>query len=300
MDFSQVTDVVIPEGNVVRIESGGVVLWSKQVYSEPFYIENRSTQQGTLTITSQNISGTPRITVQKSSDGSTWTSVGTTALGSSISTTVPAKGKLYLRCRTDGWCYTNDSSSFPEAYNYMQFDKQHNVGGNILSLLYGDTFAGQRTISQYNYSNFNFAGMFSGNYNLIDASRLLLPSAVKKNMCSLMFAGCSGLIAAPALPATALETWCYSQMFSGCSNLATAPALPALTLKNNCYENMFFGCSSLNYIKALFTTTPSSTYTCGWVDGVAASGTFVKNSAAGWSLSGINGIPSGWTVLSAS
>ena len=46
----------------------------------------------------------------------------------------------------------------------------------------------------------------------------------------------------------------------------------------------------------MFKTTPSSTYTGYWVDGVASNGTFVKNVDATWTTTGVNGIPSGWTV----
>ena len=88
-------------------------------------------------------------------------------------------------------------------------------------------------------------------------------------------------------------------MFSGCSSLTTAPELSATTLVNNCYRYMFNGCSKLNYIKALFTTTPSSSYTSNWVSGVASSGTFVKNKNATWNVTGTSGIPSGWTVQTA-
>ena len=63
---------------------------------------------------------------------------------------------------------------------------------------------------------------------------------------------------------------------------------------------MFSGCTSLNYIKAMFTTTPSNTYTQNWVSGVAASGTFVKNSAATWTTTGINAVPTNWTIQWAS
>jgi hypothetical protein len=63
---------------------------------------------------------------------------------------------------------------------------------------------------------------------------------------------------------------------------------------------MFNGCTKLNYIKAMFTTTPSNTYTQNWVSGVAATGTFVKNSAATWNVTGVNGVPSRWTVQTAS
>lgn len=64
---------------------------------------------------------------------------------------------------------------------------------------------------------------------------------------------------------------------------------------------MFTGCWSLNYIKAMFTEIPSTGNTIDyWVGSVAASGTFVKNSAATWNVSGDSGIPSGWTVQTAS
>ena len=89
-------------------------------------------------------------------------------------------------------------------------------------------------------------------------------------------------------------------MFSGCTGLTTAPELPATTLAAYCYNFMFSGCSNLNYIKAMFTTTPSNSYTQNWVRGVATTGTFVKNSAATWEVTGPNGIPEGWTVQTAS
>lgn len=63
---------------------------------------------------------------------------------------------------------------------------------------------------------------------------------------------------------------------------------------------MFYKCSNLNYIKAMFTTTPSDSYTYNWVQGVASTGTFVKNAAAAWSVTGDNGIPTGWTIQTAS
>ena len=89
-------------------------------------------------------------------------------------------------------------------------------------------------------------------------------------------------------------------MFYGCTSLTTAPELPATTLVNSCYDSMFRGCTSLNYVKAMFTTTPSSSYTSNWVSGVSSTGTFVKNSSATWDVTGANGIPSGWTVTTAS
>jgi hypothetical protein len=89
-------------------------------------------------------------------------------------------------------------------------------------------------------------------------------------------------------------------MFGNCTSLTTAPVLSATILIKGCYEYMFYNCTSLNYIKAMFTTTPSTTYTNNWVNGVAESGTFVKNSAAIWTTTGVHGVPTGWTVENAS
>ena len=103
------------------------------------------------------------------------------------------------------------------------------------------------------------------------------------------------------LPATTLAKNCYYYMFRGCTSLTTAPKLPATTLANRCYYYMFRDCASLNYIKAMFTTTPSTSYMSNWVNGVASSGTFVKNSAATWtSECGVSACPCGWAVRTAS
>jgi hypothetical protein len=116
-----------------------------------------------------------------------------------------------------------------------------------------------------------------------------------------MFRGCTSLVNAPELPATTLVTYCYGYMFQNCTSLTTAPELPATNLANDCYRYMFYNCKKLNYIKAMFTTTPSTTYTNNWVYGVstATDCRFVKNFQATWNVTGVHGIPSGWIVQTA-
>ena len=141
-----------------------------------------------------------------------------------------------------------------------------------------------------------YDSMFSGCTSLVTAPKL--PATTLASYCyGTMFYGCTKLTTAPELPATTLANNCYNSMFSGCTSLVTAPTLPATILLSNCYYYMFNGCSSLNYIKAMFTTEPSDSYTDSWVSGVASKGTFVKNSAANWNVTGTSGIPSGWTVV---
>ena len=143
-----------------------------------------------------------------------------------------------------------------------------------------------------------YFGMFSGCTALTTAPKL--PATTMASNCyNGMFHDCTALATAPALPATTLVESCYYGMFQGCTSLTIAPELPAITLISYCYNQMFKDCTNLNYIKAMFTTTPSGTYTDDWVSGVASVGTFVKNSAATWDVTSIDGIPSNWTVETA-
>lgn len=154
-----------------------------------------------------------------------------------------------------------------------------------------------------------YGGMFSGCTSLLTAPELPATQLAEYCYCYYsasgigsylgMFEGCTSLIEAPELPATTLQYYCYRNMFKGCTSLKKAPILPATALNLYCYTNMFNGCSKLDYIKAMFTTTPSSDYNSNWVNGVAATGTFVKNAAATWNVTGVNGIPEGWTVETA-
>ena len=144
-----------------------------------------------------------------------------------------------------------------------------------------------------------YKDMFQGCTSLTTAPELPA-TTLAYNCYGSMFQGCTSLTTAPELSATTLVDYCYSSMFKGCTSLTTAPVLPATTLVGWCYQNMFNGCTSLNYIKAMFTTEPTWTRTQNWVSGVAATGTFVKNSAAQWDVSGVNGVPDGWTVQTAS
>ena len=144
-----------------------------------------------------------------------------------------------------------------------------------------------------------YGQMFYGCTSLTTAPEL--PAMTLTTECDKrMFHNCTSLINAPELPATTLADYCYREMFHNCTSLINAPELSATTLADYCYNSMFQGCSNLNYIKAMFTTTPSTSYTSNWVRGVSATGTFVKNSAAQWDVSGVNGIPTGWTVETAS
>ena len=156
------------------------------------------------------------------------------------------------------------------------------------------------TLPATTLANYCYQSMFYGCTGLTTAP-LVLPATTLAEYCyTSMFGGCTSLTIASKLPATILPINCYGGMFYGCTSLTTAPELPATTLVQNCYRGMFRDCTNLNYIKAMFTTTPSVTYTDYWVGGVASSGTFVKNSAATWTTTGVNGVPTSWAIQTAS
>ena len=196
---------------------------------------------------------------------------------------------------------------------------QFRVEGNTMSLLYGDDFIDQTSLS----SKPNiFAYLFNGCSGLTSAENMVLPATLSKGCYDSMFASCKSLTKAPTLSATTLATYCYQGMFQGCTSLTEAPELPATTLEDTCYRDMFAGCTSLTTAPTLSATTLAeycyfymfsgcsslSAITClatdisatnctyRWVNGVAANGTFTKNpSMSSWSI-GVDGIPSGWTV----
>ena len=142
-----------------------------------------------------------------------------------------------------------------------------------------------------------YKDMFQGCTSLTTAPAL--PATTLASQCYYqMFQACTGLTTAPALPAKTLANYCYMQMFYGCTHLTTAPSLPAATLVQYCYYRMFYNCSSLNSVTCLATDISAQSCTSEWLRNVASSGTFTKSeSMTGWT-SGVNGIPSGWTVKS--
>ena len=147
-------------------------------------------------------------------------------------------------------------------------------------------------------ANESYKQMFDGCVLLEEATEALpITTMSGSNCCRGMFQGCTSLKKIPAiLPAETLVSGCYSYMFCECPEIERAPELPALTLVSNCYQAMFQSCTKLNYIKAMFTTAPSMSYTQTWVYGVASRGTYVMNNDATYTTRGSNGIPTNWTV----
>lgn len=234
-------------------------------HDDYFYVENTTSSAITLTIKKSSNSA-PTITVYRSTDKTTWTSMGSTST-SGITYGIPANSKLYLKATVNSWC----TSSY---YNSITCSGNHAVGGNIMSLLYGDSFIGKTIFPSS--STYNFSRLFWNSTYLKNIDNLVLPATTLTANCyNYMFRGCTGITSIPSnflpattladncyqnmfynctgitsissnfLPATTLTNYCYNAMFMNCSNLVNSPELPATTVKQQCYQFMFYGCSNL-------------------------------------------------------
>lgn len=204
-------------------------------------------------------SNAPNITFYYSSDnGLSWNS-----FNSSMTWALNAGSKVMLKAS----CSQVGANNSQYGWRFSSTNK-YNVYGNIMSLMYEDSFEGKVRFPGYSAS-MQFGGLFNGNTNLIDASGLVMP-------------------------VTLLDDLCYSFMFYHCTSLVEAPVLPASDLANQCYAFMFDGCSSLRKITCYATNRPKNGCLNYWVQGVSATGDFYKKDAS-WTLESIHSIPAGWT-----
>ena len=185
-------------------------------------------------------------TIQYSIDnGSTWTSLTTSTTAQELGGALSVGDKDLVK----GTNTTYGTSSY---YNSFGGTAKVNVYGNIMSLISGDSFANNKTLTD----SYTFKRFFYSYTNLLTAENLVLPATTLAGYCyNGMFYGCTGLTTAPELPATTLAGYCYNGMFYGCTGLTTAPELPAKTLVDSCYYNMFRGCTSLTSAPELPATT---------------------------------------------
>lgn len=257
-------------------------------------------------------------TISYSTDsGSTWTNIQSSTAGTSFNVnagdTIMFKG--------DNTAYGSDYASYN---TFSGSTAKFSAEGNIMSLVNSSGFTSATTLTSTNAFSSLFkdcTGLTTAEHLVLNATGLTnncyesmfenctnltiapeLPATTLSNYCyENMFKGCSSLSTAPStLPATSLTQYCYASMFEGCTSITTSPELPAPILEQGCYGSMFKYCSSLNYIKCLATDISGRYALDSWVNGVASSGTFVKNPNMSSWTTGDNGIPTGWTVQDAS
>ena len=235
--------------------SGGIYLGSTKLwplsnidYSQEYLTIKSLADNNTITWTFTGKDPIQNV-IYWSKNGTSWTSAIASTSDTPVSLATLNKGeKMYLK--GENTTYASSTSK----YSHFNSDYEFNVSGNIMSLIYGDNFIGQTTLS----SSYNFANIFNSS-KVVDASNLILPATTLAPFCyNSMFYKCTSLATVPVLPATTLASSCYGSMFRGCTSLVTAPELPATTLANNCYYYMFNGCTSLATAPVLPATTLAS------------------------------------------
>ena len=262
------------------------------------YLRTTALTDGTITFNFTNyVDSTAFSNISYSIDnGNTWTTVENDGVNLGVEVPVTAGNSILWKGNGTSMSYFKRGGGYISCAFGSSEECQFDVDGNIMSLLYGDNFANQTTLT----TDLAFGGTF-GNSNVVNAENLILPATTLADSCyTTMFWQCTNLITAPELPATTLASNCYADMFNGCTSLTTAPILPATILANYCYWYMFSGCTSLNSITCLATDISASSCLSGWVTNVASNGTFIKAANMTNWPTGTSGIPSGWTVQDAS
>lgn len=231
VDFNTIKTLYLANNEVEELYINGSKVWGKSSEVGPFTIEARVAN---VTIGSSRYGSPSARDLEYSVDGgTTWN---TFTLGSTTVTLANAGDKMMLRG-------TNSTiANTWQNYWKLTFSNDVDVYGNLNSLLGGseETLGG------------SFYGLFDGQTHLIDASGLVLPwttiASIATSDCAAfeaMFRNCSGLVSAPDLPATTVDSWCYNHMFSGCSSLEDAPTIYAVDLAEASLYFAFDGCSSL-------------------------------------------------------
>ena len=304
MELTSTREQTITRSALLRMPE--VVYDNTDYTQEPFTI---TAVDGTALQFSKGSSAAADITLYYSTDGKTWSAY---TVGSSIS----LQAGEYVQFRAGD----TENTSLGNYKIVVTGNGNIRASGNVMSLL-------DKTMAATEVGEKAFYLLFYGCEKLTDASNLILPATTLAASCYQgMFSGCTSLTSAPELPTTTLAYGCYREMFYNCTSLTSAPELPATTLAPHCYYSMFYectsltsaptlpaatletrcyyqmfnGCSKLGYIKALFTSIPTSGECLRlWVGRVASEGTFVMSKDAEWEAEdnrGAYGIPNGWTV----
>lgn len=127
--MDSVSDIKINGVDVVKIAQGLNTLWEKNVI-EPFYFEDRSGAENTITCTKTG-DQEEWLSLEYSTDRQTWSTYDLTQ-----TLTIPANGRVYLRgSNTSGFGYN--------ATNYHTFTCSGNyaLGGDLFSIMDGSLFA---------------------------------------------------------------------------------------------------------------------------------------------------------------
>lgn len=290
-------------------------------YTSGDYFTIKSLANNNSITLKNNLSASTATNFYSSTDsGFTWTSF-TIAKGATANVATINSGDTVI--------IRGINTTLGNEYNYGHFFRatgNYEVYGNVMSLI-----TNSKTNMDFSTgATFCFAQLFSGSTNLVNAENLIInPTSMLVGAFNGMFRGCTALVKAPELPCPYTNNQCYSSMFEGCTALSQPPStLSATSFTNNCYQRMFCmnrdgkSSAAMTYTPKMYGTITSSvafapqmfcgngsleTVECYWtytnsisqsnmMNYTNSTGTFKKRSTQSFA-SGVNGIPTGWTVV---
>lgn len=258
----------------------------------PNYLCFTALESGSFTLNIGSLISTANLpSVNYSLDGGeTWINVANQDdVSVSVTTPVINSGDSVL-WKANGVVCTSSSAN-----RYSRFSSTGNfkVSGSLNTLLFGDK--ARKNVN----GDYAFFGLFFGCTKLIYADELILPTKLGYTHCFYrLFRGCSNLLTSPNLfDIDASQRNTFQEMFHSCSKLSSEISINSTNPGTQGYNAMFYGCGQLNYIKMLATDISASNCLYNWVQGVSATGIFVKHIDAQWTTTGSSGVPTNWTVI---
>lgn len=238
-NLSSISDLYVGSAQASALYKGSSMIWSAvHDYSKDYFTIESLANNNTIKIKDND--GTYPRTVSVSTDGTNWTSVTSqNANSGTVMATLQQGDKLYIKGNNSNYAVSmGQGTRITSTGNW-------NVYGNIMSLIYGDNFQNQTTLTD----TYCFTLFFSDAF-VVDASNLVLPATTLTNYCYYyMFNWCKRLISAPQnLPATTLKQSCYQYMFRNCNNMTSVPTLSVMNLAQDCCRQMFVDCTSLTTV----------------------------------------------------
>ena len=284
----------VVNGDIYYFQVAGVSFESTKYYTRTVYMASSSVKETETPLTLEALNDNTTVTFSKYSGVQYSINGGT-------KTDVPSSGIIPTLNSGDKVSFYGNNISYDNSvmpgYSgspVIACDKDCYIYGNILSLMYSDSFATATTIGD----TYAFRYFFYNNSHIVNHSEydLVLPATNLTTGCYYgMFYLCTGLTRTVELPATTLTQSCYHLMYYCCTSLTAAPKISASRIETSSFYQMFSGCANLKYVKCLATSMVTNS-TFNWLSGVSGSGVFVKDANMNDWPSGASGIPSGWTV----
>ena len=201
-------------------------------------------------------------TIQYRKNGGEWKSISAATNGQITGHAITFGPGTIIELKADNnyYGYTITEGSGNETFMGQSF-KPYGTGtfkvyGNIMSLCNSTDFENLKFSDVVGSGDSAFIGLFESCYTITDASMLILPEDTGTRCYAGLFYGCTGLTAAPELPATVLSKECYRSMFRKCTNLMKVPGLEHVTaISSSCCRSMFMQCTNITEPTEISVTT---------------------------------------------